>query len=237
MHQQQPLTGTSPPHESSEDNSNNNNNNTGGAVSPNTTRKKSAAEESGSGGASGEGGKKSKDKRRSNSCTSSPRSHRSLSKKKNSLKKHKHKHEEQRAKEDGVRSSSGTEGDTPGDAHSAKQQPAISSSSVAMTSRDCAQPTPDLFEQNMILVLVRCQQNPITTKEYGDDFTEVSLPADYRQRSLAGLKRALAAEFRVQEHQIARLRKLPNIAICRDEHVFRLRGGEELEIVLDVSAV
>lgn len=36
----------------------------------------------------------------------------------------------------------------------------------------------------------------------------------------------------VDEERITRVRKLPNIVLCRDQHVLRLRGGESLEVTL-----
>jgi hypothetical protein len=45
----------------------------------------------------------------------------------------------------------------------------------------------------------------------------------------SGLTLAVA---QVDEERITRVRKLPNIVLCRDQHVLRLRGGESLEVTL-----
>jgi hypothetical protein len=40
----------------------------------------------------------------------------------------------------------------------------------------------------------------------------------------------------VNKESIDRVRKLPNIVLCRDQHVTRLKGGESLEITLKPSS-
>ena len=79
-----------------------------------------------------------------------------------------------------------------------------------------------------IYVLVRC----IQLQEYGPDFTEIALPVSPEERTMELFRAELAKEFRVPQGRIIRIRKLPNIVICRDAHLARLVGQEKLELVL-----
>ncbi len=53
-----------------------------------------------------------------------------------------------------------------------------------------------------------------------------------RWLQLFGPRPDVGGVAQVDEERIMRVRKLPNIVLCRDQHVLRLRGGESLEVTL-----
>ncbi len=84
----------------------------------------------------------------------------------------------------------------------------------------------EVEEEEEKVILVRCMQ----LTEWGTDFTEIPLGSS---KTIKELRTALAKEFELpSEDTIVRIRKLPNIIICRDQHVSRLKGGENLEVII-----
>ena len=91
-----------------------------------------------------------------------------------------------------------------------------------------ASPSQHPDSSGYIYVLVRC----IQLQEYGPDFAEIALPVSPEERTMELFRAELEREFRVPQGRIIRIRKLPNIVICRDAHLARLVGQEKLELVL-----
>ena len=60
------------------------------------------------------------------------------------------------------------------------------------------------------------------------DFLEIELPTP----SYRGLLEACAAELEVDVSDVEKIRKLPNVLVCKDRHVQRLTSGQELEVLL-----
>ena len=61
------------------------------------------------------------------------------------------------------------------------------------------------------------------------DFFEI----EFSPLSYQALLEACAEELQVHMSRIAKIRKLPNIMICKDHHVQRMSCGQELEVVLN----
>ncbi|KAL6066966.1 non-specific serine/threonine protein kinase [Balamuthia mandrillaris] len=82
--------------------------------------------------------------------------------------------------------------------------------------------------EEALRLLVRCPQ----IEAFGDDFMEVML----ERRTIAELRRVVAEDFGVAAESIKRLRKLPDILVCRDKHVAALRADARLELLLHAGS-
>lgn len=94
---------------------------------------------------------------------------------------------------------------------------ATNQSESRMDTQDCGSPCPSLI----LKIRVHGGQE--------SDFLEVEVsPPSYQ-----ALLEACAKELEVGVSDIAKIRKLPNILVCKDHHVQRMSDEQELEVILN----
>lgn len=64
------------------------------------------------------------------------------------------------------------------------------------------------------------------------DFVEVELPS----LSYSSLLKSCCEELELVPHEVAKIRKLPNVWVRKDKDVQRMKEGQELEIIVKSSA-